>query len=196
MASPSDPTGVAAIVLELSRARRPTLGAGRLICIDGPAGSGKTTLAAAIEAQADRATVVHTDDLLAGWRGLMALKDQFASLLEPLSSGAVGTYRRFDWASGEYAEQVAVAPAPLLVIEGVGSGSPDHARLCTVLVHVCAPRDLRLRRGMERDGNAMRQQWLQWLEDEQALFDRDRPAARADVLVDGTGAEAPVVLSA
>ncbi|MEJ7832733.1 MAG: uridine kinase, partial [Nocardioides sp.] len=187
---------VARLVLDLAATRSPTLGTGRLICIDGPAGSGKTTLAAAIEAGTCGAAVVHTDDLLAGWRGLMALQDQFASLLEPLSRGTVGTYRRFDWAADEYAEDVAVAPSPLLVIEGVGSGAPAYAHLCTVLVHVAAPRDLRLDRGMERDGTAMRGRWLQWLDDEEALFDRDRPAELADVLVDGTGAAPPVVRTA
>ena len=35
----------AAEVLSLARSRPPTLGSGRLICVDGPAGSGKTTLA-------------------------------------------------------------------------------------------------------------------------------------------------------
>lgn len=194
-AGPADPSEVARLVLDLAATRSPTLGNGRLICVDGPAGSGKTTLAAAIAAGTEGAVVVHTDDLLAGWRGLTALPAQFSSLLEPLSRGTAGTYRRFDWAADQYAEEVAVAPSPLLVVEGVGSGAPDCAHLCTVLVHVSAPRDLRLRRGMERDGEAMRDHWLRWLEDEQALFDRDLPIARADVLVDGTGAERPVVVS-
>ena len=35
-------------VLALAASRPPSLGAGRLVCVDGPAGSGKTTLAAAL----------------------------------------------------------------------------------------------------------------------------------------------------
>ena len=35
-------------MLALAASRPPTLGAGRLVCVDGPAGSGKTTLARAL----------------------------------------------------------------------------------------------------------------------------------------------------
>ena len=47
MASPSE---VAGVVVDLALRRPPTLGDGRLVCIDGPAGSGKTTLAAEVAA--------------------------------------------------------------------------------------------------------------------------------------------------
>ena len=60
----------AVLLLELARSRPPTLGAGRLVCVDGPAGSGKTTLAAAVAALAPRRTLVHIDDLYDGWDGL------------------------------------------------------------------------------------------------------------------------------
>ncbi len=38
----------AAFLVTSVLARPPTLGVGRLVCVDGPAGSGKTTLAAAL----------------------------------------------------------------------------------------------------------------------------------------------------
>ena len=43
-------------------------------------------------------------------------------------------------------------PAPLLVLEGVGSGSRSHAGLITALVWVEVPAGLRLQRGLARDG--------------------------------------------
>jgi len=48
-------------VLALARSRPPTLGAARLIAIDGPAGSGKSTLAAAVSEQS-AAPVVRLDE--------------------------------------------------------------------------------------------------------------------------------------
>ena len=45
----------------------PTLGPGRLVCIDGPAGSGKTTLARAVEQAVQGSRLVQCDDLLHGW---------------------------------------------------------------------------------------------------------------------------------
>ena len=55
---------VARSVVDRVLAAPPTLGPGRLVCIDGPAGSGKTTLAGAVAAAAPEAYVVHCDELL------------------------------------------------------------------------------------------------------------------------------------
>ncbi len=178
----------AALVVRVAAARPPTLGRGRLVCVDGPAGSGKTTLADAI-AGLTGATVVHMDDLYAGWHGLSDSPGQLETILRPLAAGRTGSYRRYDWHEERFAETVEVPPTPWLVVEGVGSGSPDHAALITALAWVTAPEDLRLRRGLERDGAAMEQHWRRWMRDEATLFAQRRTAEWADVLVDGTGAE-------
>ncbi|HEU4810964.1 MAG TPA: 4-amino-4-deoxy-L-arabinose transferase [Nocardioides sp.] len=177
----------ARLVLELARSRPATLGGGRLVCVDGPAGSGKTTLAAALALLEPRSRVIHMDDLYDGWDGLPRLTDQLEPLLRPLASGAAGSYRRYDWVAGRYAETVTVEPVPLLVLEGVGSGARAHADLTTVLAWVWAPGDLRLRRGLERDGSALAEHWRQWMLDEDALFVREETARRADLFVDGAG---------
>lgn len=184
---PSDVSSDARVILDLTLGRSPTLGTGRLIAIDGPAGSGKTTLAAAIAALAPGARVVHMDDLYAGWSGLPRVTEQLDPLLRPLAAGEPGSYRRYDWHAGAFAETVPVPPVPLLVLEGVGSGSSAHAGLVTTLVWVSAPHDLRMRRGLERDGDAFAPYWEQWACDEAELFAREHTESRADVFVDGSG---------
>jgi hypothetical protein len=171
-------------VLDLALAREPTLGRGRLVCVDGPAGSGKTTLAAEI-ATLTGAPVVHMDDLFEGWDGLPRVNDQLGTLLPPLAEGWPGSYRRWDWPGHAWAETVVVPPAPLLVLEGVGSGALEHAALITVLVWVEVPYDLRMARGLERGGVGVAENWRQWAVDEQAVFERERTRERADLVVDG-----------
>ncbi|WP_338087967.1 4-amino-4-deoxy-L-arabinose transferase [Nocardioides lijunqiniae] len=178
-------------VHDLTLERAPTLGAGRLVCVDGPAGSGKTTLAAAL-ADLAGAAVVHMDDLYDGWQGLPRVGAQLDGLLLPLSRDEPGTYRRYDWLREEYAETVTVAPSPLLVLEGVGSGSRAHAVLCTTLVWVQAPDGLRLHRGLERDGPELEEQWRSWMVAEAEHFAEQGTRERADLLVDGTGRSAPL----
>jgi uridine kinase len=187
-ATPSD---VAPQVLARALALPPTLGSARLVCVDGPAGSGKTTLAAAISGLAG-APVVHMDALYDGWEGLPHVGDQLDDLLLPLAEGRPGRYLRYDWDLGQYVESVTVAPAPLLVLEGVGAGSCGHADLCTLLVWVEAPPDLRLARGIERDGAPVADLWRRWMDDEAAHFARDETRLRADLVVDGTGLRGPV----
>ncbi|WP_262347395.1 uridine kinase family protein [Nocardioides dongxiaopingii] len=130
------------------------------------------------------------DDLYDGWTGLAHVDAQLATLLVPLAEGRPGHYRRYDWHAGALAETVTVAPddltTGLLVVEGVGSGSATHTDLATVLVWVEAPRGVRLRRGIERDGGHLREQWLAWQDAEDAHHARHRTRERADVLVDGT----------
>jgi hypothetical protein len=171
-------------VLDLALSREPTLARGRLICIDGPAGSGKTTLAGEV-AELSGAPVLHMDDMFEGWRGLPGITDQLQSLLRPLAIGRSGAYRRWDWPGNAWAETVRVPPAPLLVLEGVGSGSAVVGDLVTVLAWVEVPFELRLERGLERGGIGVGENWRQWAADEQGLFDRERTRERADVVLDG-----------
>ena len=180
----------APLVVELVRSRPPTLGAGRLVCVDGPAGSGKTTLASRV-AGLSAAPVVHMDDLYDGWDGLPQVGGQLATLLEPLARGETGHYRRYDWHVGAFAETVAVPPAPLLVLEGVGAGSAGWSHLVTALVWVEAPARLRLRRGLARDGADAEPHWRRWTLAEAAHFAADRTRDRADLLVDGTAQVRP-----
>lgn len=184
---PSDSSTVARATAGLVAGRvldsPPTLGTGRLVCIDGPAGSGKTTLAAAISDLAPHARVVHCDELLEGWRGLPGLAGSVERLLAPLAVGEVGRWRRWDWIADGWAEWHAVAPGGLLVLEGVGCWSPSVARRVGVLVWVEASSDLRLARGLARDGEHMRPQWEQWRVDEEQLFTRLRTREHADLVV-------------
>jgi uridine kinase len=191
--SPSESTGAAAaLVLELASGRPATLGAGRLICVEGPAGSGKTTLGAEL-ARRTGAQLVHADDLMSGWRGLAAVGRQLTAVAEALAAGRPATYQHYDWEAGRYDRSVEVPPAPLLVVEGVGSGAAALASYTTVLVWVEVGEELRLERGLERDGGAMERHWRQFMLDERDLFARDGSRERADVLVDGTGVRPPVV---
>jgi uridine kinase len=173
----------ASAVLDLALARPATLGSGRLICVDGPSGSGKTTLAAAVAELAPGGRVVHMDDLFEGWGGLPTVDAQLTGLLRPIAEGRPGHYRRYDWIAGAYAEKVTVEPAPLLVLEGVGSGSLVVADLVTVLLWVEAARDVRMRRGLERDGQAFAPYWEAWAVAEQEHFARHGTRKRADLLV-------------
>jgi uridine kinase len=179
-------------VLELAADRPATLGAGRLVCVEGPAGSGKTTLGAELAGRVG-AQLIHGDDLMSGWRGLDAVGRQLTALARALAAGRPAAYEHFDWHADRYDRVVDVPRAPWLVVEGVGSGAAALAPYTTVLVWVEVDDDLRLARGMARDGAEMEPHWRQFMLDERALFARDRSRERADVLVDGTGARPPVV---
>ena len=104
----------------------------------------------------------------------------------PLADCLPGSYRRYDWEAEAFAETVSVEPSDLLVLEGVGSGCRMHDDLIGVLVWVEAPYEQRMRRGIDRDGEAFAPHWQAWGEAENLLFARHRTRQRADLVVDGS----------
>jgi uridine kinase len=164
----------------------PRLGRTRLICIDGPAGSGKTTLADRLAAALAGATVLHMDDLYAGWTLTGAAARLAAGVLRPLADGGPGAYHRYDWAARRFSPEVTPVPVPeVLVVEGCGA-SPAHLDPWTTLrVWVEAPAELRLARGLARDGAEHEADWRAWQRTEALWFAADRTRERANLIVDG-----------
>lgn len=163
----------------------PRAGQTRVASIDGPAGSGKTTLAARLARLLD-APVVHMDDLFPGWDGLAEAPGKLVGwVLEPLAAGRQAAYRRYDWERGAYAERVAVPESDILIVEGCASGSGDAAQYLSLLIWVDAPHDVRMARGLVRDGETFAPHWERWARQENELFESERTRERADVIVDG-----------
>jgi cytidylate kinase len=73
----------------------------------------------------------------------------------------------------------------VLVVEGCGSSPRALARWTTLRVWVQAPPDVRMARGLARDGAALEPEWRRWQLTEAADFTREGTRARADLLVDG-----------
>jgi len=186
------PSGATAVVERVVRTA-PRLGRVRLVCVDGPAGSGKTTAAARVEALLARrghgVAVVHLDDLYDGWDGLEGTlwPRLSAQVLEPLRRGRPGRFQRYDWSTGAFADWVDVPVADVLVVEGCGSARREADEVASLRVWVAAPDDLRLARGLARDGAAARDHWTAWMADERAHFARERTRERADLRIDEHG---------
>ena len=170
------------------RASSPLLGRTRLVCVDGPAGSGKTTWAAGLAAAwGPGATVLHMDDLYAGWTPTGAFARLAAGVLRPLAAGRPGAYHRYDWAAGRFEVAPTAVPVPdLLVVEGCGSSPRAVDPWAVLRVWVEAPPALRLARGLARDGAEHEAHWRRWQAREPDLFGAERTRERADVVVDGT----------
>jgi len=167
------------------RAKDPRAGVTRVVAVDGPAGSGKTTFAGRLAA-AIGASVIHSDDLCPGWDGLQEVGPLLLErVLKPLTSGAAPRYQRYDWDRAAYAEWRELPPGPTLLIEGVNSGPRAAASYLSLLLWIDAPFELRLSRGLQRDGEESRERWERWMAEEAALFRAERTRERADLHVDG-----------
>jgi uridine kinase len=175
--------GLAARILE-APAR---LGAVGLVCVDGPAGSGKTTFAGRlVDALGDVAGLVHLEDLYAGWTLTGAAARLSAGVLRPLAEGRPGSFSPYHWGAGRFADEPVAVPLPrVLVVEGCGSSPRALDPWTTLRIWVEAPAPLRLSRGLARDGEGLAGHWRRWQQSEAAHFAAEGTRARSDLRVDG-----------
>jgi uridine kinase len=175
------------IVAEISAliaGTRPRLGSTRLVAVDGPGGAGKTTLAASLAAEVD-AQVLHIDDF-APWNNELPWWPRLEQqVLEPISRDQLARYQRYDWDSRSLAEWHDVAPGGVLILEGVSSARAAVRDRLSLSVWVDTPRELRLARGLERDGVDSLPLWEEWMAAEDAHFAADRAREHVDVIVSG-----------
>ena len=170
------------------------LGVSRLIAVDGPSGAGKSyfagRLARAVVGCGAGAEVVHTDDLLDGWDDQLAFWPRLEEcVLKPLRAGEAGGFHPYDWHAGGWsANWTPVAAAPVVIIEGVSTARAGVRADLTLAVFVTAPRAVRERRAVERDGSGLAPHMERWRVVEDEFFARERTASHAGLVVDGAPA--------
>jgi uridine kinase len=110
-----------------------------------------------------------------------------AQVLDPLLGGRPARYQRWEWNKDEPAEWHDIPADAVLVVEGVSCTRSELEAPWALQIWVDAPRDVRLQRAVERDGEAMLPHWLDvWMPSEEAYIARERPPDRVDLLVTGT----------
>ncbi|SCX51172.1 AAA domain-containing protein [Klenkia marina] len=175
------------------RATPPRLGRTRLVAVDGPAGSGKTTFAAALAAAlgsaAHPAPVVHLDDLYDGWTLAGVVQRLRTQVLDPVAAGHDARFAAYDWAVGAFRVPTTVPAGEVLLVEGCGSGARALDDVRGLLVWVQAPPATCAQRWADRDGAAMTVFQPAWAAEEAAVFAAEDTRARADLRVDGAPAQ-------
>jgi uridine kinase len=172
-------------VLDRVAALTPAASTGRgflLVGIGGRGGSGKTTLARSLPA----AQVVGTDEF---WDGTgFELSRLRSEVLEPILRAEPAEYRAYSWQLRRPLEQARVVlPHGVIVVEGVCALHQLLREAYDLRIWVEAPRQLRLARGIARDGEESRTVWeTRWLPSEDRYVERDDPISAAHLIVDGS----------
>jgi hypothetical protein len=170
---------------ERVRALAPSCGPVRVVAVDGPSAAGKSTFAGLLADALDGAPVVGSDDFRVPWDGepLAWWPPLVEHVLTPLAAGRAGALRPYDWHSDSYLARIEIPVTPVLIIEGVGAAWQEAP--AAYRVWIGAPRDVRRRRAIERDGPEIGPAWDRWTAREQAHFAADRTPERANLHVNG-----------
>ena len=172
----------------------------KFIGIDGLGASGKTELAKKIAAKLGNATIIHTDDFY-----------------KPIDQRTVGLVPEiispdFDWDRMEREVFKTIAPQPpltlrggevtppfkvkggreeIVIVVGVYTLQKRFRKYYDFTIWVDAPRDVRIKRMIEREGEAVAREWQQkWLPREERYLEVERPDKQASVVLDNMSAGA------
>jgi len=157
--------------------RRPFL----LVGIGGRGASGKSTLARALP----DAVSIGTDEF---WNGRdFDLSRLRREVFERLLSGRPARFSSWDWEAGARRGNRTVEPRGLIVVEGVCALHRMFREDYDLRIWVEAPREVRLARGVARDGEAARATWENvWMPREDRYVAQDDPISAAELIVDGS----------
>ena len=174
-----------------------------LVGVDGLGASGKTRFAQQIHQYLEGVNAVvatiHNDDFylpstqriqLPGHLKPVGADFDWLRLREqvllPLRSSHTAKYARYDWHSDQLGDFHEVQPQGIVLIEGVYSTRVELRDLYDFRLWVDCPRQLRLRRGLARNGQAARSRWLEdWMPAEDRYCAEHQPHSFAHAVVDG-----------
>jgi uridine kinase len=180
-------------VRQLSESEQPVL-----IGIDGCGGSGKTTFAAELSSSLGLAPVIHIDDFYKTFqeRSCSTSSNPVGrqydwqrlerDVLKPLHAGREAKYQRYDWNMDCLAEWRNIRPLSLIIIEGIYSLRSELSGYYHLRLWIECPRDIRLQRGLERDGEHARSQWeIDWMKEEDRYIASHNPHLQAHKIIQG-----------
>jgi len=171
-----------------------------LIGVDGCGGAGKSTLANKLKDKCSNVTVVHMDDFYLPTSQIIKLSPEkkpigadfdwkrvLNQVLKPISQNQEGQYQRYDWEKDDLAEWHTVPIGGIVIVEGVYSIREELVNKYDFTIWVNCPREIRLLRGLERDGEVSRDMWENnWMISEDIYVNEHKPYGRADLVVNGT----------
>jgi uridine kinase len=159
----------------------------QIILIDGPAGSGKTTLSHQIGSELN-CEIVHLDDHYNGWDEALGtdLTKVLLNIVDNFLNGKVAEVPTFNWHLHNFEGSRKITPADFLIIEGVGSGQSQIRPFATKLYWVETEPEIGLARVLERDGTEYEERIKTWQIREANHFQVERTREFADFIISTT----------
>jgi uridine kinase len=155
----------------------------RVIAVDGPGGAGKSTLAEWLARELS-APIIHTDDFATWEMPIDWWPNLLEKVLKPIAAGQAARYRPTSWGAPEK-DQLVIEPTDFVILDGVTASREAFRPYLAYSIWIETPREVRLHRGLERDGNDARAAWDDWMAEEDEYIRREQPADHADLVLPG-----------
>ena len=128
---------------------------GQIIAIDGPAGSGKTTLAKKLQLDISEVEIIHLDDLYHGWSDAFSPRltaSIINQILIPISNGNEFVFDIYDWRSNKFSKSKIIPAGKIYILEGVSAGQRQFRKYLSKILWLNIADKEGLARVINRDG--------------------------------------------
>ncbi len=121
--------------------------------------AGKSTLATKLANIFGNCPIIHTDDFASWDHPLDRYPPVVEQVLEPLRDNQVAHFQKFDWQANRLGQWETVKPCSVVIMEGVSASRSEFRPYLIFSIYIETDRDLRLKRGLERDGEEILPLW-------------------------------------
>jgi uridine kinase len=176
-------------LVELIQSSSIKCGETKVVCIDGPAGSGKTTLANSLSKYLDNCPIVHMDEIYEGWGEALSQKttnDLYQWIIEPLLKKQLIEFFKFDWTISKRNKKVVIRSHSYLIIEGVGSSVKEVSKHASLKIWIEVNQSLGIERVLKRDGQQIKDQMKNWQIQELNYFNENKTKENSNIWIDGS----------
>jgi uridine kinase len=160
----------------------------KIIVIDGPAGSGKTTLAKSLSGLLENCPIIHMDEIYDGWENALSPKtsqDLVEWIINPLLESRSIEFVKYDWYLEKRIEKVVINLPKVLIIEGVGSSSFEISKHSSLKLWIEVNKETGINRVLTRDGQQIQEQMKKWQSQESKFFIENNSKENSDIWIDG-----------
>ena len=160
----------------------------KIIVIDGPAGSGKTTLAKSLSGLLENCPIIHMDEIYDGWENALSPKtsqDLVEWIINPLLESKSIEFVKYDWYLEKRIEKVVINLPKVLIIEGVGSSSFEISKYASLKLWIEVNKETGINRVLTRDGQQIQEQMKKWQSQESKFFIENNSKENSDIWIDG-----------
>lgn len=167
-----------------------------IIAIDGPGGSGKSTLAEELLSYLPGAFTVHMDDFykpkylreeplskteIGGYFDWERIEKQ---IIIPFAENRDIKYQKYNWQFDSLNDWVLIPKSSNVIVEGIYSSRKELSHYYNLKIWIECPPDVRLSRGIERDGIEMKEYWQKvWMKQENDYFEKQEPFKSANIII-------------
>lgn len=175
----------------------------RVIAIDGGGGAGKTTFASYLQQAIAGSVIVKIDDfyrppqLRTPLLSTKIINPNFdwdrlrTSVLEAVKENQEIRYQRYDFKAGTLSGEIISIPSDVtIIVEGVWSLQEAFRDFYDYRIWLEAPSDVRMERGVARDGEEYRKVWEEeWIPIDDSYKESHNPHLQVDCLIDSLRSE-------